>query len=243
MPCFYAPKFNEKDNFLTIADEEFHHIAHVFRKKIDDEILITNGKGILAKAKIIELQKKELSLKIIDREIFSHPKPDIAVAFSLLKNKNDFLVVEKLTELGVREFFPITTLRTVKKSQPKLKEKYIKTAISAIKQCDNAFLPEVNAPIEFYNLFNFLKDKGYIPFIAYENEKQTTFFDVYKNEDRICLIFGPEGGFSSEEVSFIKENKIKTFTLGNHILRAETAAISASAIVINHFFEKNREYY
>ncbi len=243
MPSFYAPHLKENEKEIIITDEEFHHIVNVFRKKENDIITFTNGKGILSEAQILAIEKKKLFAKIKNIQHFSHPKPDIAVAFSLLKQKNDFLIVEKLTELGIREFFPIITERTIKRPPAKIKIKYEKTAISAIKQCDNAYLPKINEPLKLSELISILKNRNFMPFVAYENEKKKTFFDLYKNGDKICLIFGPEGGFSDNEILLFKENNIETFTIGNHILRAETAAISASAIVINSIFEKNRNYY
>ncbi len=243
MPCFYTPHLDDKKKFLKIENEEFHHIINVFRKNKGDDIILSNGKGILANAIITSIEKKSLNVQIDNINKFSHRKPDIAVAFSLLKQKNDFLIVEKLTELGIREFFPIITDRTIKKTSPNLKEKYIKTTISAIKQCDNAYLPIVNEPLHFIKLFQTIKKMNYTPFVAAEFETEKTFFDLYDKQEKICLIFGPEGGFSQKEINFIKDEKINTFTIGNHILRAETAAIAASAIVINSIFEKDRKYY
>ena len=73
-------------------------------------------------------------------------QPQIAVAFPLLKNKHDGMIVEKLTELGVKDFFPIITERTVRKLSANTVEKFHKVAIAAMKQCDNAFLPEIAPP-------------------------------------------------------------------------------------------------
>jgi 16S rRNA (uracil1498-N3)-methyltransferase len=76
MPCFYTPALKKEDKKIDLNGDEFHHIAHVFRKTVNDEIALTNGKGILAKAKISFLTKRFLTLKIISisEEQQSDPK-------------------------------------------------------------------------------------------------------------------------------------------------------------------------
>lgn len=244
MPCFYTPELKEQDSSITITGEEYHHIIDVFRKSIEDEILLTNGKGLLAKAKIISINKKNLTVSILSINKEKQSQPKIAVAFSLLKNKHDFLIIEKLTELGVKEFFPIITDRTVRKSSKNTFIKFIKTAITAIKQCDNAFLPKVNITTSLTELLENIK-KNYKPVVALEVGENRQLWEVLSslNEENICLIFGPEGGFTQEEIEMFKNKKIQTFSLGNHIVRAETAAIAASAQLVGYFLKKNPEYY
>ncbi len=244
MPCFYTPELKEQNSEIMISGEEYHHIIDVFRKPIEAEILLTNGKGLLAKAKIISIRKKNLTVSIIviDKEKQSQPK--IAVAFSILKNKHDFLVIEKLTELGIKEFFPIFTDRTVRKPSKNTTIKFKKTAVAAIKQCDNAFLPKVNITT---NLTEFLENirENYQPVVALEAGENRQLWEVLSslNEENICLIIGPEGGFTFEEIEMFKNKKIQTFSLGNHIVRAETAAIAASAQLVGYFLKNNSEYY
>lgn len=244
MPCFYTPELKEQDSKIMISDEEYHHIIDVFRKSIEDEILLTNGKGLFAKAKIISINKKNLTVSILSVKKEKRSQPKIAVAFSLLRNKNDHLIIEKLTELGIKEFFPIITDRTVRKSSKNTTSKFKKTAITAIKQCDNAFLPRVNITTSLTELLENIKE-NYKPVVALEVGGKRQLWEVLSslNEENICLIFGPEGGFTQEEIEMFKNKKIQTFSLGNHIVRAETAAIAASAQLIGYFLKKNPEYY
>ena len=121
-------------------------------------------------------------------------------------------------------------------------EKFEKITISAIKQCDNAFLPKVHQTVKFSHLFEILQDKNYQPIIALETEKEKLLFDAVSNQN-LCIIIGPEGGFAEEEIAFIKEQNIPTFKLGNHVLRAETAAISAVSQLVSIYLKNNKNFY
>ncbi len=244
MPCFYTPELREQDSEIIISGEEYHHIIDVFRKSIDDEILLTNGKGLLAKAKIISINKKNLTVSILTINKEKQSQPKIAVAFSILKNKHDFLIIEKLTELGIKEFFPIITDRTVRKPSKNTTIKFKKTAVAAIKQCDNAFLPKVNITTSLTEFLENIKE-NYKPVVALEAGENRQLWEVLSslNEENICLVIGPEGGFTFEEIEMFKDKKIQTFSLGNHIVRAETAAIAASAQLVGYFLKENPKYY
>jgi len=244
MPCFYTPELKEQDSEITISEEEYHHIIDVFRKPIEAEIFLTNGKGLLAKAKIISINNKNLIVSILSINKEKQSQPKIAVAFSLLRNKNDYLIIEKLTELGIKEFFPIITDRTVRKPTKNTTKKFKKTTVAAIKQCDNAFLPEVNITTSLTEFLENIKE-NYKPVVALEAGENRQLWEVLSslNEENICLVIGPEGGFTFEEIEMFKDKKIQTFSLGNHIVRAETAAIAASAQLVGYFLKNNSEYY
>ncbi len=244
MPCFYTPDLKEQDSGITISGEEYHHIIDVFRKSTNDKILLTNGKGLLVKAKIISISKKKIVVSILTRNKEKQSQPKIAVAFSLLKKKHDFLIIEKLTELGIKEFFPIITDRTVRKSSKNTNLKFRKIAVTAIKQCDNAFLPEVNITTSLTELLENIKNK-YVPVVALETRESRQLWEILSSleEEHICLIIGPEGGFTNKEIEMFKSKGIQTFSLGNHIVRAETAAIAASSQTLGHLLKKYPEYY
>jgi len=206
MPSFYLPLLKKTENQVTISGEEFHHIRNVFKKKIGDNILLNNGKGLLAKANIIDQSKKNISCAIINFDEKTVTNPRICVAFSLLKNKHDFLIVEKLSELGVKEFFPFESIRTVRKCTKNTIEKFEKISIAAIKQCDNAFLPIIH-PVK--NLFPLIE--------SFEKTDCQLFYKESFGEKPICIFIGPEGGFSDEEFTFFK-SKNKEILYENYFI-------------------------
>jgi len=243
MPCFYAPNMVKSDNLIIISGTEFHHIIHVFRKKGDDEITLSNGKGLLARGIIESIKKKELTVSINQITTMQKSQPQIAIAFPLLKNKHDNMIVEKLTELGVTDFFPIITERTVRKPSNNTVEKFSKITIAAMKQCDNALLPQIHKTQSIHELLENIEE--YTPVAAMEVGKHKTLNEIVANYKKksICIIIGPEGGFDKGEIEYLQKKQVATFTLGNHILRAETAAIVSVSQLVEHFLQNDPEYY
>lgn len=243
MPSFYV-NFTQTDKVIDVYEEEFHHIHRVFRHKDGDLINIVNGFGLYATAEITNINKKYLRLNIKNVEYKKKSDRKIACAFSLLKNKNDLLIIEKLTELGVNEFFPMQTRYSVRQSKETTNEKFEKIAISAIKQCDNPYLPDINNVSNLDVTLSKIIAKGYIPIIASERENELFLSELLSEnqENDFCMVIGPEGGFSDEEFELFYELNIKQVSIGNHILRAETAAISAISQLVFAYL-KNDKYW
>lgn len=233
MPSFYTPELKEDSSNIVIRDSEFHHIIKVFRNKLGDIINLNSGEGVFASAEIINVEKKFLECKIIKFEPKRRYSPNIAVAFSLLRNKNDELIVEKLTELGVAELFPFEGEYTVRKRSKNTLSKFEITAISAIKQCDNGYLPLLNNVALLSKQLEVIEAAGYLPIIASELADNVTISSIMEESSQpLCIVIGPEGGFSEQEFELFTAKKYPQYTLGINILRAETAAICAVSQII-----------
>ena len=228
MPSFYYLPLKIDDKYIIIEGDEFNHIAKSLRNSIGDIISITNGQGIKATAQIEKIESNRLVARIQEKNIFERSIPRIALAHSVLKNKRTEIIIEKCTELGVHQFFPFISERTVKKNySQQLVKRWQKIAISSMKQCDSAFLPHIENIKNFYEQIKSIASV-YQLIIAWEEEKQSflynAFPDLNKKKD-ICLIVGPEGGFTKEEIDFVRKLNGKVICLGTNVLRAETAAI------------------
>lgn len=235
MPSFYVPELTLNHKSINISNSEHHHITKVFRFTEGKEIFLNSGKGIYARAEISKIEKKSLTCQIIEfinREKYT---PDIAIAFSLLRNKNDYMLVEKLTELGVAEFFPFESDYSVRKASKNTSDKFKTTAIEAIKQCDNGFLPTINETKGLTAQLTEIENKNYAILVASEKEQIITLKNVLsgKLDKAICILIGPEGGFSNKEFEIFAAKGYQQYKLGINILRAETAAICAVSQVIN----------
>jgi 16S rRNA (uracil1498-N3)-methyltransferase len=229
---------------LIIEGEEFHHIVNVFRKKPQDRLLLSNGHGLKATAVLDKIGKKSITLQIIESRPTEKSSPRIAVGFSLLRNKNDHLIVEKLTELGVSEFFPFISSYTVRNSSNNTIEKFKKTAIAALKQCDNPFLPQIREVMDLEKALSVLQQENFTVLTALERDAVKLLPDCLPEPlpPKIVLLFGPEGGFSDEEIAFLGEQSGEKFTLGNHVLRAETAAISGVSQLLLKILKQQPDY-
>ena len=218
MDLFYS-KFNATNKLITINEIDSKHITRSFRKNIGDLIRITNGEGLLCEAEILE-KGKNIKVKVISRIIHEPDKLSIHVAISPLKNISRFeWFVEKATELGVSQITPLISRYSEKKKINK--ERLERIITSSLKQSNQFFLPKINPVTTFSSFILNNAEEKIMANLRTENKLKK---ELFKNNS-MCILIGPEGGFSDEEINLAREKKIKEITLGNSRLRSETAAI------------------
>ena len=218
MDLFYS-KFNINNKLITINEIDSKHITRSFRKNIGDLIRITNGEGLLCEAEIVE-KGKNIKVKVISRIIHEPDKLSIHVAISPLKNISRFeWFVEKATELGVSQITPLISRYSEKKKINK--ERLERIITSSLKQSNQFFLPKINPVTTFSSFILNNAEEKIMANLRTENKLKK---ELFKNNS-MCILIGPEGGFSDEEINLAREKKIKEITLGNSRLRSETAAI------------------
>jgi len=231
MPSFYI-EFGEGATELAVSGDEFHHIVNVFRHKKGDVLSLTNGCGLKASGLIESIGKKELVLHLYSIQQVERKKPDVACAFSLLKEKKDLWIVEKLTELGVTDLFPFTSYYSVKSNQKNTLAKMQNTAIAAIKQCETAWLPTIHKPQSLPDCVKQVADTNkYHAIIASECRPPLTLYEyLHNNPDQsVCIFIGPEGGFHKQDLACMQGINVR---LSDNVLRAETAAVSAVSVAM-----------
>ena len=218
MDLFYS-KFNANNKLITINETDSKHIIRSFRKNIGDQIRITNGKGLLCEAEILE-KGKNIKVKVISSILHEPDKLSIHVAISPLKNISRFeWFVEKATELGISQITPIKSRYSEKK---KINTERLERIItSSIKQSNQFFIPKINPIIPFSRFILNNDEEKIMANLKTNNTLKKELFTT----NSICILIGPEGGFSDEEINLARENNIKEITLGNNRLRSETAAI------------------
>ena len=177
--------------------------------------------------------------KILHREFGNHEPPISIILYQGLpkSSKMDF-IVQKATEIGVKEIYPIITNRTVVKIDNNKKEKnkvdrWNKISEEAAKQSKRDIIPKVNSVLSFKEMINILKDEENI-LVPYENQEGIGIKDIIKkiSNKKIHVIIGPEGGFEEEEIEELKDIGSNTVSLGPRILRTETAGIVALSILL-----------
>ena len=224
MELFYS-EFNENNDTIDVNDIDSKHLVRSLRKKIGDEISFTNGNGLSCKTKIIEIGKKvKVEILSFKKEALSNEK--IHIAISPLKNSSRFeWFLEKATEIGVREITPIITRYSEKK---KINfERAERVLISSMKQSYQFYKPKINSIINFSD---FLIQNNDFKIIAnLKTNRLIKANDIKSNN--ICLMIGPEGGFSEEEIIEARDNNILEISLGKNRLRSETAAVHSLSII------------
>jgi 16S rRNA (uracil1498-N3)-methyltransferase len=233
MDYFYCPPENISGNSITIDGDEFSHLTHVMRKKTGDEIRVVDGKGTAYDVRLNEIKKKTAS-GVILKSYKNHNEPEIAVTLGvgILKNPSKFdFLVEKVSELGVKEIVPLHTERTIP-SHAKV-DRWQKLALAAMKQSCRSYLPRVR---EMVSLYDFLSEKCIydIKLIAHEQEEGASQIQkILTDEARsVVVLIGPEGGFSDDEIDRCLAAGYKQIYFGRRRLRTETAAIVAAAMLI-----------
>ena len=224
MDLFYS-NYKSTDRFIVMNEIDSKHISKSFRKNIGDSIRITNGLGCVCNAEIIEKGKK-IKVKIKGVEKFEAPNLSIHVALSPLKNISRFeWFVEKATELGISQITPIVCEHSEKKKVNI--ERLERILISSLKQSNQFFKPKINLINTFENFILNSEDQLLMANLKTSNKLSENLFA----KPNICLMIGPEGGFSEREIDLAKKQGIKEVTLGNSRLRSETAAIYGMSII------------
>lgn len=225
MPCnrFYLNGPIEKGEVFLEGDE-LHHLAHVMRMREGEELELVNGKGVLAEAKLIKLDKKKARLDIQGiKKRASHP-PQILLGLPLLRPSKLEWILEKGTELGVDAFLLYPSDLGEKKgfSSHQL-ERMGALLIAAMKQSGRLFLPSLEA---LPHLDNLLKKEAFIMYGDTRDSSSALQEIVFP----ALFITGPESGFSEKEYALLEE-KGKGIRLAEHILRAETAPLAAASLL------------
>ncbi len=222
----------------SVVGSEANHIINVLRKKLKDRIGLLDKKGFEYKAVITKILKKEVRVKIIDKilsETESSIKITVAIAF--LKEKKIERLIKTLTELGMVDFMPFISKRcVVKPDKEKIKLRIIrwkKIADEALKQCKRSQVPKIYPLASFEEILNISEKKLDRKIIFYEEEKDFFYKAVHNlsETNNWFIIIGPEGGFTNEEILSAKNKGFASCGLGSRILRSETAAVAATAII------------
>lgn len=229
----YFATFDKFKNIVLYEDDIFH-ITKVMRMKISDNFEI-NADGILYLAKVSSINpfKFEIIKEIEENHELSGY---IRLLYCLPKGDKVDFVIQKSVELGVSEVVLINSSRSIKKITNDKKEEKIKRYQKIIKEASEQSkrdkLMILNDVITFNEIHNY---KGDINLIAYENSKNT--IEDLKNilssikGKKINIIVGCEGGITKEELNIAKNNKYIDITLGNRILRSETACLYILSLI------------
>lgn len=227
MPRIFLP-ISDKDNDLIIKEEKAHYLINVLRLKKGDEFEAVNGRGKCFLLLIKKAFKNEVICEIIDIFDYNLESPiSITLAQGILKGNKMDLVIQKATELGVKEIIPIITERSQIKETRKL-NRWQKIAEEASKQSGRSIVPIIHNSIKFFELIDNYKTG----LIFYEKNGISLKDAITKLDvNNLLITIGPEGGFTNEEINYAKQNNFILVTLGKRILRAETAAISAITLI------------
>ena len=227
MPHFFIDSNNKIDNKITISDaDNYRHIARSLRARCGEKLLLIDENQIQYETKISEINSKEVICEIEKSYLSKRDLEfDLYLAQSPLRSDAQLTIMEKATELGVRGVYPVFTDNCALKVNKQ--EKWQKVMFEASKQCERAKIPTCFAPTTFEEILQ--KDFDKIIVLAErsteKNLKQYLSENPIKKGEKILAIIGPEGGFSQKEFDYFRSKNLPLISLGDLILKAETAVI------------------
>jgi len=239
LESFYVTPENVYGNTLLITGDEFAHLTKVLRKRVGDQISVVDGCGNRYDVSIVSLTRDSAKAEILRRRrLVGEPLVEVTLAAAVIKGPRFDWLVEKATEIGVRCILPVISQRCVVVPGELKKNRWQRIAIAAMKQCGRTILPKIlktmsveevvkhfsNVPIK---LVTEAGSKGSIRQIAFSyHDKRGDF------PRKVLILVGPEGGFTSEEITIAQEHGFECVSLGQRRLRSETAAILGATLLL-----------
>jgi 16S rRNA (uracil1498-N3)-methyltransferase len=228
---FYADAPLTPHHTVILRDLEFHHLKHVMRIQVGEDIEVVNGTGALAIAKVEKMAKDYASLAIMSVEIESKPNEEVILAQATPRSSRLDFILEKGTELGVSQFWLFPSFHSPRKAMTDHQiERMQALTIAAMKQCGRLYLPQI---ILKPPLLEWPPLSGQA-FFGDVRPNAPRFLDAFQQSNKafpLIFFIGPESGFTPEEVDQLDQRHIQGMKLHSHTLRAETAALVALSLI------------
>jgi 16S rRNA (uracil1498-N3)-methyltransferase len=229
MPRLFLPDSELNARFITIKGDKARYLTRVLRCRAGDPVFLYDNKGNSYSSVITAVSSKEVSAELIEKIAFHTESPlRVTLLQGLLKGEKMDLIIQKATELGVKEIVPVITERSQVRETRKM-PRWTKIAEEASRQAGRNSVPVIRRTTEFAELGGVPLPDGII-FWEQGGAGLGDTLKMFRDRESISLFAGPEGGFSQNEIEAASEKGFVRATLGGRILRAETAAIAAVAI-------------
>jgi 16S rRNA (uracil1498-N3)-methyltransferase len=238
MQRFYTPSQNISGDKITLSDtNQLHHMQNVLRLEVKDEVMVFDDKTNEYKAEIEKLSSQNAILKIkMRKKNIIDKKIRIAVACALPKKSKIEDIIDKLTQLGVDKIIPLETERVIVKLDDKKKEmrlaRWQKIAQNASLQSHRNSLPIIEPLKEIKELLSNSDyfDLKLIPTLLGKRKSLKEILSNFKYKN-ILILIGPEGDFTAQELILAKQAGCIPVSLGELVLRVDTAAIAVLSFI------------
>ena len=245
---FYLPpsRWAEETSELDPADS--HHCADVLRLEAGDMVVVFDGLGRAAEAELLAVHRKHCLLRIRQ----SHSSPPLRCSITLVqaipKGKNMDLVIQKAVELGAANVIPLLSERTVVRLEDaadaaRKQERWQSIAIEACKQCGQNWMPRIGLPVTTKEFFAALPPADLLLIASLEPDARPVkevlaAYSATKKSfpSSVLVMVGPEGDFTPAEAALAKAAGAAPITLGQIILRTETAALYCLSVLGHELF-------
>ncbi|MGN6555051.1 MAG: RsmE family RNA methyltransferase [Verrucomicrobiota bacterium] len=242
MHRFYLPPGECSAKTLLLTGREAHHAAHVIRLRRGEPAIVLDGVGGEFQCEVAHCERNQVQLTVLQKKSVPPPPFQITLLQAVPKGKIIESIIQKATELGVHRIVPLLTERVTTRlddeGATQKRDKWQQVAIEAIKQCGAAWLPQVDAPCSPAE-FLARREPFDLPLIASlqsGSRHPREYFDSFRARNQraprsVCIWIGPEGDFTQGEVAAVEASGAHPITLGNLVLRVETAATYCLSIL------------
>ena len=229
----YTEESLSENNTVFLKGNAHHYLSKVLRVKESQNVVLFNNTGFDYFGHIKKITNKYFEIYLEKKCFIDAKGQDIEIAFSVCKNPCSDLIAQKLTELGVGSIQPIISKNSIfnqKKIDSKKKTTHWKNiSISSSEQSERTYLPKIKDIISFQD---YIENCKYEKKIILDTNSKHMLKDIYEFPmDSCTVLIGPEGDFTDEEYTYARESNFSSASLGDNILRVETAAIAAFSYI------------
>ena len=248
LPFFYIPSYSAEQQEVVLDEDNSRHAIQVLRMKTGDPLQLTDGKGALLTASILDSHKKKCVVRILSAQTLPPKERKVSIAISPLKNASRFeWFLEKATEIGVTGIIPLICDRTERQHTRQDRLQHI--LVSALLQSQQTWLPVLRAPTPFSQWVQEAEYADRLIAHCLEEPRPTEDLAAWRRRQipvgppasasaasgpratSSLILIGPEGDFSPEEVALALKEGFVPVTLGDNRLRTETAGVVAATLL------------
>jgi 16S rRNA (uracil1498-N3)-methyltransferase len=242
MHRFYLPPKNCAGNSLRLDAREAHHALRVLRVKYGELVAVLDGVGNEFLCTVENCSRDAVTLSVSLKNFKPPPSCQITLLVAIPKGKIIEGIIQKSVELGAHRIVPILSERVVTQldgeSGEHKREKWEQVAIEAIKQCGAAWLPKIEAPVTIEQLLS-RKEKFDLSLVGSLQKERRHPREIFREFEKqngrlpktVGVWIGPEGDFTLDELKAIQNSGAQPISLGNLVLRVETAAICCLSVL------------
>jgi len=243
---FFVPASSFEGELVRLSREQARQVCQVLRLRPEDTLVVLDDRGAEYDVTLTAVTPKEAVGRVMSkREAAGEPAVQLTLFQSLLIREKFEWVLQKATEVGVAQVVPVLTarglVRTKQVEENKL-DRWRRIVVEAAEQSHRGRIPKLEPVIQFGDVFS--QFVGFDRFLIAAPSQAMTLRDALRGIERrdpsIALMIGPEGGFTDEEVTMAREKGAVAVGLGPRILRTETAAVVASALILYELGEMGR---
>lgn len=243
MHRFFIPPEWIEDDRVQLVGEFVHQIRNVLRMVPGDRIVVLDDSGWEMEVELTAVERDQVSGQIVHRRLSNaEPRTKISLYQGVLKGQHFEWVLQKGTELGVVEFIPVISERSVIDALGDVEKKFPRwqrIIREAAEQSRRGNLPHLQPPMMFTAACDRASRMGGLALIPWEEEKEMPLREVLSSQNpkpfTVSIFIGPEGGFSKKEADLAQRYGIVPVSLGPRILRAETAGLVAASAILYAF--------